>query len=90
MMARGGRRRKGRVQGSDGKYYDPEKQRDNGYQAHETRVGTAARRTRWRLQGAGGYLWRLLLVLALPLRLAWRGFKAGWNALMNRGSRGRR
>lgn len=45
------KRRNRRVRGSDGKLYDPKKQKDNGHRAHESRVGTAARRTRWRGRG---------------------------------------
>ncbi|WP_276257229.1 hypothetical protein [Halomontanus rarus] len=47
------RKRSGRrcVRGSDGKLYDPQKQKDNGHRAHENRAETAARRTKWRTKG---------------------------------------
>lgn len=50
------KRKNRRVRGSDGKLYDPRKQADNGHRAHESRVGTAARRARWRSRGMVGTL----------------------------------
>lgn len=45
-----------RVRGSDGKWYDPRKQKDNGHRAHENRAQTAFRRTRWFVGGLFGTL----------------------------------
>jgi len=43
-----------------GRLYDPRKKRDAGKQAHENRLGTAFRRTKWRSQGCMGRLKDLL------------------------------
>lgn len=91
MPRRNGRRKnRRRVRGSDGKLYDPQKQRDNGYQAHENRLQTHARRTWWRLRGFGSAVWSLLWMLLLPLRYAWGGLQAGWAYLTDGRSRPRR
>lgn len=81
-----GRKSRRRVRGSDGKLYDPKKQRDNGYQAHETRVATAARRTKWRLSrfGTGFASAVFLLISWLIVRPAWTVTKwlgAAWRRL---------
>ncbi|QIO25431.1 hypothetical protein [Haloarcula sp. JP-L23] len=44
----------GRTRGSDGRMYDSKQQADRGYQAHENRAQTAARRTKWKAQGVLG------------------------------------
>jgi hypothetical protein len=69
------KRRDGRrVRGSDGKWYDRRKQKDNGHRAHENRAQTALRRTRW---FAGGLLGTLVGGL--------RGFFGGCLDLVRRG-----
>ena len=78
------KRRDGRrVRGSDGKLYDPKKQADNGHRAHESRVGTATRRTRWRMSGfvhglVGAVIWMLTNLAVRPTR---RALQIGWAGL---------
>lgn len=68
------KRRDGRrVRGSDGKLYDPRKQKDNGHRAHENRVQTVLRRSRWRASGFlhglfGAFVWMLMNLAVRPTR----------------------
>jgi hypothetical protein len=46
--------RRRRKRDCNGNLYEPRKKRDAGKQAHESRIGTALRRTKWRSQGFMG------------------------------------
>ncbi|MDS0280089.1 hypothetical protein NDI85_20085 [Halomicroarcula sp. S1AR25-4] len=57
---------RGRTRGSDGRLYDSKQQADRGYQAHERRHQTAARRTKWWVMGWFG---RLIALIVAFVRL---------------------